>query len=188
VAIPYGPVKTPSVTATRNGQSINYSWSAPAANGRAITQMQVRFDGGGWQNVANNGSTSGNYGYSETHTIEGRAQDAAGQWSSIASDSATTVAKPQPRAWTSRGSSAQGQSGCSSAACAYMVINVENWTAGNYILRCNDTRGTWASSNTYYVPANGSVQLSCYTGYTGYTSWVSYSGPGGSGNAESIVW
>ncbi len=185
--IPYGPVRNPSVTARANGQSISYSWSPPATNGRAITQMQIRIDGGGWQNVANNGSTSGNYGYSQTHTIEARAQDAAGQWSAVVSDSARTVDPPQPRAWTSKGSSAQGMSGCSSASCAYMVLNVENWVAGTYTLNCNDTEGRWGN-RTYNVPANGSVQLSCYTGYTGYTSWVSYSGPGGSGNAQSMVW
>ncbi|MDR7184548.1 hypothetical protein J2X85_001571 [Microbacterium trichothecenolyticum] len=184
---PYGPVGNPTVKANANGRSITYSWSPPSPNGRAITQMQIRIDGGGWQNVANNGSTSANYGYSETHRIDARAQDAAGQWSAVVSDSARTVDAPKPRAWTSKGSSAQGMSGCSSASCGYMVLNVENWVAGNYTLNCNDTEGRWGN-RTFWVPENGSVQLGCYTGYTGYTSWVSYSGPGGTGNAESMVW
>ncbi|MCC2032985.1 Ig-like domain-containing protein [Microbacterium allomyrinae] len=188
-ATPYGPVRDPGAGASRSDRTITFSWSMPATNGRAIDRIETSIDGGGWVNRgAANGSQSIGYGYSETHSIRVRAYDAAGQVSAIVSASARTVDPPQPRAWTSRGSSAQGQDGCSSAACAYMVFNVENWTAGTYTLRCNDTSGAWATSRTYNVPANGSVQLSCYTGYTGYTSWVSYSGPGGSGNAESIVW
>ncbi|MFK4835443.1 Ig-like domain-containing protein [Microbacterium sp. ZW T2_14] len=184
--IPYGPVRNPSVSATASGRSITYQWSPPSTNGRAITQMQIRIDGGGWQNVANNGSTSATYGYAETHRIEARAQDAAGQWSGVVADSARTVDPPQPRAWTSRGSSAQGMDGCDSAACSYFVFNVENWTPGTYTLSCNDGEGRW-SSNQYQVGANDSVRLSCYSGYPG-SKWVSYSGPGGSGDAEATTW
>src|SRR5690606_4518158 len=122
-AIPYGPVRNPSVNATRDGRNITFSWAAPAANGRAITQMQIRIDGGGWQNVANSNSRTNTYGYGERHTIEARAQDAAGQWSSVVSAAATTVDPPQPRAWVTRGSSAVGQPNCSSGTCAYFVVN-----------------------------------------------------------------
>ena len=184
--IPYGPVRNPTVSATASGRSITYQWNAPSANGRDITQMQIRIDGGNWQNVANNGSTSATYGYAETHRVEARAQDAANQWSAIVSDSARTVDPPQPRAWTSRGSSAQGLPGCDSAACSYFVFNVENWVPGTYTLSCNDTTGRW-STNQYQVGANDSVRLSCYSGYAG-SKWVSYSGPGGSGNAEATTW
>ncbi|MFB7891667.1 Ig-like domain-containing protein [Microbacterium sp. NPDC056044] len=187
-AIPYGPVRTPGATAARSGTSITYTWTMPSTNGRAIARLETSIDGGGWVNRgAQTGSQTIGYGHSETHSIRVRAVDVEGQVSAIASDSATTVAPPQPRAWTSKGSSAQGQDGCTSAGCAYMVLNVENWVAGTYTLKCNDTRGQWGN-RTYNVPQNGSVQLSCYTGYTGYTSWVSYSGPGGSGNAQSMVW
>jgi len=179
-------VRNPSVSATANGRSITYQWNAPSANGRAITQMQIRIDGGNWQNVANNGSTSATYGYAETHRVEARAQDAEGQWSGVVSDSARTVDPPQPRAWTSRGSSAAGMPGCESASCSYFVFNVENWVPGTYTLSCNDSEGRW-SSNSYQVGANDSVRLSCYSGYAG-SKWVSYSGPGGSGNAEATTW
>lgn len=186
-AIPYGPVHDPGVSAQREGTSVRVGWSAPASNGRNITQMQIRINGGGWENVGMSGSRLVGNGYDQRHTIEVRAYDAENQVSRVVSDSATTAPRPQPRAWTSKGSSAQGMPGCSSQYCAYMVLNVENWTPGTYTLNCNDTEGRWGN-NSYQVPANGSVQLTCYTGYRGYTSWVSYSGPGGSGNAESIVW
>ncbi|MGZ0712051.1 Ig-like domain-containing protein (plasmid) [Coraliomargarita sp. W4R53] len=184
---PFGPVGTPSASASRSGQSITFGWGAPAANGRPISQVQIRIDGGGWQNKPNSGSVSSNYGYSEKHSIDVRAQDSEGQWSAVKSASATTVDEPKARAWTTKGSNAQGQPGCTSSYCAYMVLNVENWVAGSYTLNCNDTRTRWGS-RSYSVPSNGSVQLSCYSGYRGYESWVSYSGPGGTGNAESLTW
>ncbi|MFD4958769.1 Ig-like domain-containing protein [Microbacterium sp. NPDC058389] len=183
-ATPYGPVKTPSATAKTSGTSIVYEWTAPAENGRAITQMQIRIDGGGWQNVANNGGTTGNYGYSETHRIEARAQDAAGQWSSVSpADSATTVAKPKARAWVSRGAA---KSGCT-VQCYYFQVHVENFPAGTYRIGCfEDGRlmpGT--SYNTYTVPANGSFDLSCWYGYQGHTVAADIQGWGMS---ESYVW
>lgn len=187
VATPYGPVRNPDVGASRNGRDITFTWNAPAPNGRAITQMQIRIDGGNWQNVNNNGSRTNTYAYSTTHTIEARAQDAAGQWSNIVSAQARTVDAPQPRAWTSKTGNAQGMSGCSHSSCAYMVLNVENWTAGTYTLACNDAGDRWAS-RSYQVPANGSVTLTCYYGYPGNQAWVSYSGPQGTGNAEPYTW
>lgn len=186
-AVPYGPVRNPAVSATANGRDITFSWSAPNPNGRAITQVQIRIDGGSWQNVANNGSRVNTYGYSERHTIDARAQDAEGQWSGVASDAATTVAAPQPRAWTSKAGNAQGQPGCGDSSCAYMVLNVENWNGGSYTLACNDAGDRWGS-RTYSVPNNGSVTLSCYYGYPGNNAWVSYSGPQGTGNAEAYNW
>jgi hypothetical protein len=186
-AIPYGPVRAPNVSASASGTSITFKWSPPATNGRDIVKMEIAIEGvSGWHSVSLSGSETHGFGYSANRTIQARVTDAAGQVSSVASASATTVAPPQPRAWTSRGSSAVGMPNCSSAGCSYFVFNVENWVAGTYTLSCNDAEGRW-SSNSYYVGANDSVQLSCYSGYAG-AKWVSYSGPGGSGDAASTAW
>ncbi|WP_106815862.1 Ig-like domain-containing protein [Microbacterium timonense] len=182
-AVPYGPVRNPSVSASRSGTDITFSWSAPSANGRDITQMQIRIDGGGWQNVANNGSRTNSYGYSERHTIEARAQDAAGQWSPIVSDAATTVDKPKARAWVSRGAPV---SGCNTQ-CYKFRLNVENFPGGRYTIGCiEDGRlmpGT--SPNSYDVPSNGFIDLSCWYGFPGHTVAAEIHGWGMS---ESYVW
>lgn len=178
-AVPYGPVRNPSVTAARagDGRDIQFTWNAPAPNGRAITQVQIRIDGGGWQNVSNNGSRTNRYGYSERHTIEARAQDAAGQWSGIDSAAATTVDPPQPRAWVTRGASAQGEPNCSHSSCAYFVVNTQDFNAGSYRYEC------WGNGNKFNnwegpvnVPANGRVQLQCYFGQPGANVWVVLNG------------
>lgn len=182
--VPYGPVRNPSVSARADGTNITFSWSPPTENGRAITQMQIRIDGGGWQNVANSGSRTNGYGYSERHTIEARAQDAAGQWSNVVSDAATTMAKPQPSAQTVKGASGSW-SDCSSASCAYMAVTVKNFPAGNYRLRCNDNGGSWGGGSTTWVPENGTVRANCYYGFPGNRAWVTIEGWG---NADAMSW
>ncbi|MDQ7876708.1 Ig-like domain-containing protein [Microbacterium sp. QXD-8] len=187
--VPYGPVRNPTVSATASGTSITFRWSPPTENGRAITAMQIRIDGGSWQDVALSNSRTNNYGYSERHTIEARAQDAAGQWSGIASDAATTVAAPQPKVWVTKGSSAQGQPGCSTAQCAYFLVHTENFPAGDYSVSCNAT-GPWggtpfAGGSTRHLPRDGTVQLGCYFGDDGEQVWVSI---GGWGDSERRTW
>lgn len=189
-AIPYGPVKTPGARATASGTDITFSWSPPAENGRAITKVETSIDGGAWTNRGTaSGSQTVGYGYSQTHTIRVRAWDSAGQVSAIASDSATTVAPPQPRAWVTRGGSAQGQAGCSSADCAYFVVNTKDFPAGDYRVSCNATGpygGTpFAGGSTRSLPANGSVQLGCYFGDAGEQVWVTISGWG---DGERRTW
>jgi hypothetical protein len=178
-AIPYGPVSNPSVTASRSGdgRDITFTWNAPAPNGRAISQVQIRIDGGGWQNVNNNGSRTNRYGYSERHTIEARAQDAAGQWSGIPSAAATTVDQPQPRAYVSRGASAVGQPNCSHSSCAYFVVNTVDFPAGSYRYECwakDHQFNTWEGPVNF--PANGRTQLQCYYGTPGDNVWVVLNG------------
>lgn len=183
-AVPYGPVRNPGVSATRDGTSITFQWSAPAENGRKITQMQIRIDGGSWQNVANNGSRTNNYGYSERHTIDARAQDAEGQWSNVVSDAATTVDRPRPTAQTVKGASGSW-SDCGSASCAYMAVDVTNFPAGNYALRCNDGNSSWGGGSLTWVPANGRARANCYHGYPGARVWVTIVGWG---DAQPMNW
>ncbi|WP_127473771.1 Ig-like domain-containing protein [Microbacterium sulfonylureivorans] len=187
VARPYGPVRNPTVTAARSGdgRDITFTWRAPDPNGRAISQMQIRIDGGNWQNVNNNGSRDNRYGYSETHRIEARAQDAAGQWSNVVADQATTVAAPVPKAVTGKGQSGDWPGECTTYSCAYMKVTVSDFPAGNYVMRCNDdASGTWGT-RTYAVPENGTVQLTCYYGNPGRKAWVSIDGWGA---ADPITW
>ncbi|HEX5858836.1 MAG TPA: Ig-like domain-containing protein [Microbacterium sp.] len=182
-AAPYGPINQPGARATQFGQAIAYNWTAPAPNGRAITKMEIRFDGGNWQNVELNGSTSRNYGYSETHTIDVRATDAAGQ-TSTNSASARTVDRPQARAWTSAG---PNSGNCSPVVCYFLRLNVENFPAGSYTVHCLEDGQRFAGGGTRNIPANGSVDLGCWHG--GYNSRYALSVEiVGWGNAVATRW
>ena len=68
-----------------------------------------------------------------------------------------------------------------------MVLNVTDFPAGNYQLTCNGTGpngGTWGTQR-YDVPANGSVQLTCFFGGRGDEAWV---GVTGWGPADRMTW
>lgn len=181
---PYGPVGTPSADASRSGRDITFSWGAPAPNGRPIQQVQIRIDGGGWQNVANNGSRTNTYAYSTTHRIDVRAYDSEGQVSPIASAQATTVDEPRAVARTGKGSKVV-RADCSSASCAYLTLTVENFPAGSYNLSCEREGRTFVAARSYNVPRNGTIQLGCYFGYPGEQVWVHIQGWG---DAQRITW
>ena len=121
---------------------------------------------------------------SSASTIDARAQDAAGQWSNVVSDAATTMARPQPSAQTVKGASGSWGD-CSSGSCAYMAVTVKNFPAGNYALRCNDGNSSWGGGSTTWVPANGTVRANCYYGYPGNRVWVTIVGWG---NADAMNW
>ncbi len=179
-ATPYGPLRNPGAKATRDGTGIRFEWSAPPANGRTIS-VKINIAGGGWEDVANNGSRRIEYGYDKTRTIRVQAFDSAGQQSAIVEDTATTAPPPppppDPRAWVTRGASAQGEPNCSHSSCAYFVVNTQDFNAGSYRYEC------WGNGSKFNnwegpvnVPANGRVQLQCYFGQPGANVWVVLNG------------
>lgn len=169
---PYGPIGNPGASASANGTSITYSWSSPGRNGRDI-QTQIRINGGGWETVGATGSRSANHGHSFTGTIEVRTS-AAGQTTS-ASAQARTSDPPPPRAWLSKGAV---HPGCVNG-CHYMVVNTQNFPAGNYNIRCGRNGGYYGDSGLRYdVPANGSIQLKCWLGQDGHDAYATITGWG----------
>ncbi|TXK09384.1 Ig-like domain-containing protein [Microbacterium hatanonis] len=186
-ATPYGPVNQPGANAERAGQSVRVSWSPPATNGRPINRLEIRIDGGNWENVGpGQGSRNVGNGYDQTHSITVRAIDSEGKISPEKSASASTEPKPQPRAWVTKGSSAQGQDNCTSSSCAYLVLNTKDFPAGTYTVSCvNSREGRFTSGKSYRIEANASMQLTCYFGYPGEQAWVQIDG---FGESERQTW
>ena len=174
---PYGNPTAPTAKARNLGTSVEVSWnSAPSYNGRPIKVTQIDI-GNGWQDAQASGSRTLGNGYDQTHSIRVRAQDSMGTWSPVASDSARTDPKPDPRAFVTRGASAQGQSGCSTAACAYFVVNTRDFNPGTYNITCYSDRGRIGSGTyTHHLGASDSQQLGCYFGYGGVNTWVEING------------
>jgi len=163
------------------------TWASPARNGRDITTEINTGDGRGWRTVAANGTESYSVGYSTTRTLSVRTS-AAGQ-TTTASASATSAAPPPPRVWVSRGDFENV--GCD-FGCYRYVVNTQNFPAGNYQIDCwNDGGGSAGKFGTRYsfnLPANGSVQLYCWSGAEGYNVWVDIIGWGGSVDTEKQWW
>ncbi|WP_245861437.1 Ig-like domain-containing protein [Microbacterium aurantiacum] len=176
---PYGLPGQPGASASVSNKSINWSWSAPGPNGRAIVKMEVQFDGGGWTEVAHNSGTTGNYGPGETHTMTVRATDAQGQ-TSTNSASATTAS---PTAQTVQGAVARDHSSpCEFDVCYFLWVSVSNFPAGTYTVRCHSDAGRIGTyDHTYTIPENGTA------GADGWDTrgWGCFSG-GTSGNDYNL--
>ncbi|MFB8387063.1 Ig-like domain-containing protein [Microbacterium sp. NPDC055910] len=132
-AAPYGPVNNPGVSAQNLGTSVRVNWSAPAPNGRAIAVTQISVNNGGWRDVAASGSETHGNGYQQTHSIQVRSRDAAGQWSAVVSASARTNNPPPPTTWSITPPP--------NGTCVQPDFNYSRFTNGNcssYWLRASD--------------------------------------------------
>lgn len=182
---PYGTPPAPSVSGANAGvgaTQTSVSWSANGTNGRPI-QMQVRIGGGGWENVANNGSRTVGNGYDQSIQICGRVQDSEGQTSAERCATARTGAQPQPRAVVSKGASVSNGN-CSDGTCRYFQVTTHDFQdTGSRFVQCwTDHNGAHSfGGTTENVPANGTFQVGCYIGYgsptfPGHNVWVVING------------
>jgi hypothetical protein len=184
---PYGVPPQPQAKATNNGANVTVSWNNNGNNGKAITDTQIRVTGPGtpgtWQSVGASGSKQYGSPYSQTIKIEVRVTNDGKNWSSVASDSATTDKKPEPTAKTGKGASGNWPGQCTHSSCAYLTVTVANFPAGDYRLYCDD--GGRFGGAKKYVPANGTVQLGCFYGNPGNSIRVYIDGWG---YADAMTW
>ncbi len=183
---PYGIPPAPTVSAQNNGQSITFSWSGNGNNGAALDQARISVNGGGWQSVNVNGSTTVGNGYDQTHSIRVQVHNAAG-WSGDGTASRSTSAPPQPRVWVTQGALA----GSCVNGCAKFVVHWENLNIGNQSVKCYSSNYPGGvSSGTYAVnfDGSGSKEIGCYLGRDGVNAWVDILGWGGGTDTEQSWW
>ncbi|UWF77716.1 Ig-like domain-containing protein [Microbacterium neungamense] len=186
--IPYGPPHAPVARARNLGTSVELSWNARVSdNGRAIVLTQININGNGWRDAAIEGSVVRGNGYNETHSIQVRAQDAAGQWTPVASASATTNAPPAPEVWVTQGDPAPES--CVNG-CRMFVVNWKNLNIGSKQVWCKSSAyGTiGSSSHTVNFDGSGSTQISCWQGRDGVDVWVDIAGWGDDVDTEKRFW
>ncbi|WP_336632386.1 MULTISPECIES: Ig-like domain-containing protein [unclassified Microbacterium] len=185
---PFGQIGSPVASASASGTTISYSWSSPGPNGRPVS-TEVLVDGVLISRDAN-GSWSSGYGYSETHTIEVRA-NAEGSSQTTASSSARTMDKPPPRIWVTRGD--YTPEGCNNG-CYLFVVNWDNADLGDMTVRCMRSEMNrsgeiqFGSAYSVNLTGAGSKQLGCWLGADGYDVWVDVVGWGGSVDTEKRDW
>ena len=184
-AVPYGPPRTPSVTGSRSGMTVNFSWTAPSSNGRAISNIQTSLNGGAFTNRgAGNGSLSVDGAPDTTYTLQVRAVDSEGQISGTDSASVNT---PTPTISLSKGTSAVGQPGCGHESCAYVNISMSNFEPNTtYTLVPHDNTAL-SPPNPRSVTTNGSGSYSgrgWYFGFPGKQTWATV----GSYESNHITW
>ena len=170
----YGPLQQPSVNASANGQTVNFSVSVNP-NGKPATvqvntsrQSQTFMTGVGvftW-------SGSDNMGYSATDTVTVTVSD-PGRGSLSASAQATTPPPPPPppAVAVSKGAacgSACSTKGCTSSYCAYIDVQLSNFT-GSVTCSFNSNASGPAFVNETFS-GNGTFQSYDFFGYP--NDWV----------------
>lgn len=190
---PFGPVLTPSVSASGGDQKVAFSWST-STNGRSISVKVT----GAFTSTAKNGSKTVNAGYSDTKRICVTATDTEGQ-SAEKCASAKSDPKPQPTVTISKGAREYGDDpygDCTHSSCRYINLTIRDAdpnTTFNY--QCMASTGQFSSAGqTWHSPVertrtNGSGDagprdLYCYYGRPGNQVWVTT--PWGSSNR--ITW
>jgi hypothetical protein len=122
------------------------------------------------------------------YTLGVAARDAAGNVSARSSVVGRTAdcpaPPPAPTVSLSKGSSAQGQPGCSSSACRYMQINWANFHGGNHTIVCRASSGDEGGFFSYVRSGSSGSSAVCYYGFPGRTVWVTVDGV----ESNKIVW
>jgi len=128
---PYGPVPAPNVSGAQSGDTqVQFTWSSGGTNGRPIDHMLVSVDGGGFASKPVSGSVLVGNGPGQSHSIQVRAVDSAGQQSAVAGASATT--KSQPPTVTLTHGASTNQPDCH-APCNYVTIELQHFPANTSV-------------------------------------------------------
>ncbi len=183
-ATPYGPPGTPSVSSPgqrpQGDYTLTWSWTAPNANGRAITGYTLRVDGGGTFSVgAGQTSYSQSFGASQAHSLYVWAVNAPGsQSANPGSGSGTTGATP-PRVIVSIGEAYNPQ-GCNSG-CERINVTLEGFPAGNYSAvlycsTCGSNNRTWGGSFTGAITVHDGANATSYAYGEGGEVWAVVNG------------
>ncbi|MFW6597988.1 Ig-like domain-containing protein [Propionibacteriaceae bacterium Y2011] len=92
--VAYKPPARPSMgQPTGSGIRRTFSWSSPStSNGRKVTLLQIRVNGGSWQSKPLNDTITLGDGPSQTHKVEVRVRNSEGDYSAVNSRSAKTSA------------------------------------------------------------------------------------------------
>nr|NLI48894.1 hypothetical protein [Propionibacterium sp.] len=177
----YGPPVSPSMSCGVGGTAISCSWSGGNANGRP-TVFKVTGDWSTADGGPSGGHDFGDVGYSATRTLCIQAFQDGGATGANNCDAKTTLPAPPPpppapSVTVSKGANAQGQPGCDSSYCRYVVATTANF-GGN--VRCNvDFSGgvAWTQgpnetrqSLNYYGFPGGTVTVTC-NGVSGSLTW-----------------
>ena len=172
--VPYQPIANPTVTASANGTTIAYTWSAQSDGltetlnvciANSCTNYAVPATGG------YSGSSSATYGYSETVKITAHLTDTAGQSSATETASAETVAPPQPAnpSVTIAIGPQESVTGCNTSNCF-----AENLTLANFPANAKITYTcTWSAGDSWGPTSDdwsGSAESTNSSGGASFTS------------------
>ncbi|NNH51324.1 fibronectin type III domain-containing protein [Promicromonospora citrea] len=167
---PYGPPPKPSISASGGDRKVTFTWDARATNGRSTTVSVT----GAIRSSNKSGTQSASAGYSEVKEACVTVRDSEGQTAQSCA-SARSDARPDPRAWVTKGPKVSNGD-CSHSSCSYFVVNWQDFPTGNHQVECmsgtNPDESGWhniltpdRSYTINFGSSSGSRQMTCFYGY-----------------------
>jgi large repetitive protein len=182
--VPPGQMNPPTVSpVSQTVMRINYA--APSVLGTLpIAFYNMQINGGEVRNVGGNGTYDwGGLAASSTYSFTMQACNTANVCGPMSGAGSAATPPPPPVVSISKGASAQGQPFCSSAACAYLIVNVQNHTQNT--AQAFETNGLWGGTGSGNNCGRAQLLASqCYYGLTGRSVWVIVDGV----QSNTIVW
>ena len=181
-AAPFGPILTPEV------RSLIISWSAPEGNGAEIDDYDVQFRSSSseaWIDWPHDGTSrhARITGLTAGTTYQVRVQ----AWNRIGPSGWSPYGEAAPlhpenlprRVILTRGDRVQGHSGCTSDACYWLHVEIENFPPGSHTLACahNGVHQIGAARGVYHsavgaVSNDSSSTRDCFFGFPGNEVFV----------------
>lgn len=125
---PYGPTLAPNnLAASVSGRTITWTWNL-RTNGRAISDVQIRTNGGSWRAPTGRERHVQEFAYSTTVRLEVRARTSATTWAVAGPRQATTVAEPKnPTIYSVRSNGTGIGEGSCSTGCPKMDFDIRDF-------------------------------------------------------------
>ena len=197
---PYGPtnaIRNPGET--HDNTSITFTWSAPADNGRPITQYQVKENWSGstsTQAASDRTYRVGSLGYSASRTIQVRANATDSGWGPWTSISGTTNAAPSPVVESVShgslcGSECNTGSDPCSGTCWHVGYRLSNFQGAIRCVISSDTGQVGLpddGTNGTHEPTNGDNNSGKFYGYPNGWVRVTCTGANGTDSATKNPW
>ena len=177
--IPFGPLEAPSINAANDATQV---WASATGNGngRKAKLVITSTDGHHVESAPSSGELSLSTphfpvgpSHSTTFTVQLVDVEASRATKSAQSSPVRTPdpPPPQPTVSISKGGSAQGQPGCSTTSCAYVLVTTRNFSGSYTCTWWGGNGGDWASkayagdktdaAYAYYGYPNTQVHVTC---------------------------
>lgn len=169
--------------------SLVLNWNA-SSESQGVSGYDVFIDGSDVAPVGGTSYTFTGLHCGTTYTLGVRARDAAGNTSGLATISASTTACPNggndggaggtsgdARSVTVSKGGATTVTGCTSSACAKVVVTLSNFASGSHTISCYaDDPYPFSTAPFYTYSTSSTTTAVCVYGWRGYHVWVKADG------------
>jgi hypothetical protein len=188
---PAGAPNAPGLTVSGGENKVNYSWTAPARNGRDFT-VQIKIGGGEWESMASSsgdGSTAVAPG--DKRTIHARTVDSSQAISQEVSAEAKANNPPPTVSLSKGGATPTGDPKCVGNECRYLNVSIDGSAGVDYTISYRSNREepekVWATDSVTADGNGNAFQGNRFWGWGGEDVWVTVTGNDGTSGTSNHI-